>query len=186
MGSLRISAGTAKGRRLIAPAGREVRPTSDRVRQAVFNVLGQFFEGERVLDLFAGSGALGLEALSRGAGRATLVEQDREAIRAIEANLQALGWGERARVVRADAGAFLRGAEAAFELVFVDPPYDLPPTPFLDALGALGLAPGARVVVEHDRGWSPAPRYGNLLRWESRRYGATSVSFFEAGSEEAP
>ena len=109
-GFLRISAGAARGRRLTVPEGLSIRPTSDRVRQAIFNVLGQFFDGERVLDLFAGSGAMGLEALSRGAGRLTLVEQDREAIRAIEANLRMLGWEERARVVRGDVGAFLRSA----------------------------------------------------------------------------
>lgn len=187
MGILRIAAGTARGRRLIAPKGSSVRPTSDRVRQAIFNILGQFFQGERVLDLFAGTGAMGLEALSRGAGRATFVEQDATAVRAIEANIRALGWEDRTRVVRGEVAAFLRGArEAPFDLVFLDPPYELSPEVHLESLGALGLAEGARVAVEHGAEWSPAARYGNLERWESRRYGATFVTLFEAGSEEAP
>ncbi len=171
---------------MTVPEGLSIRPTSDRVRQAIFNVLGQFFDGERVLDLFAGSGAMGLEALSRGAGRLTLVEQDREAIRAIEANLRMLGWEERARVVRGDVGAFLRSAGGDFDLVFVDPPYEISPAPYLVALGTLALPAGARVVVEHEARFRPEDRYGNLQRRESRRYGVTSVSFYEAGSEEAP
>lgn len=187
MGALRIIAGEAGGRRLVAPQGRATRPTSDRVRQAIFNLLGQFFSGERVLDLFAGSGAMGLEALSRGAGHATMVDTNPAAIQAIEANLEALGWKERAQVRKQDAAQFLRGARAAdYDLIFVDPPYETSPTPILEALGGFGLASGARVVVEHDRGFRPEERYGNLGRWDERRYGQTYVTIFEAGSEEAP
>lgn len=187
MGSLRIIAGEARGRKILAPAGSSVRPTADRVRQAIFDVLGQFFQGERVLDLFAGSGAMGIEALSRGAGHATFVDVDPGAIRTVEVNLRALGWESRARVVRQDAIAFLRGVRGGdFDLVFVDPPYRSSPAPALEVLGALDLGEGTRVVVEHDVGWSPEESYGSLHRRDARRYGSTSITLFGTGSEEAP
>lgn len=187
MGTLRIIAGQARGRNLVTPMGRTVRPTAQRVRQAVFDVLGQFFQGERVLDLYAGSGAMGIEALSRGAGFATFVEVDPAALRAIQSNLRHVGWEDRARVVRQDALHFLRGARGAdYDLVFVDPPYRDSPAAALEALGALGLGEGARVVVEHDAGFAPRERYGNLRMEDARRYGGTHVTIFGAGSEESP
>src|SRR6476660_6554249 len=146
---MRIVAGEWRGRRLVAPPGRTTRPTSDRVREAVFCILGPL-DGERVLDLFAGSGALGLEALSRGAGEATLVERDRAALKALRANVEALGAG--ARVIGGDVAAFLDSAAAAgghYDLVFLDPPYrsGLGRELSLEPV----LAPGARVIVESDR-----------------------------------
>src|SRR5690242_18499798 len=146
---MRIVAGEWRGRRLVAPAGRTTRPTSDRVREAVFSILGPL-DGESVLDLFAGSGALALEALSRGAGQATLVERDRAALKALRANVEALG--AEARVVAGDAAAFLDSAArdgAHYDLVFLDPPYrtGLGRELSLEPV----LAPGARVIVESDR-----------------------------------
>ncbi len=120
---MRIVAGAYGGRRLTAPRGGRVRPTSDRVREALFSILGTV-AGARVLDLFAGSGALGIEALSRGAAEATFVDSAPAAARAVRANLDALGIG--AEVRRADARAFLRSARAGgrqYDLVFLDPPY---------------------------------------------------------------
>jgi 16S rRNA (guanine966-N2)-methyltransferase len=150
---VRVIAGRLGGRRLVVPPGRATRPTSDRVREAVFSMLGPL-DGERVLDLFAGSGALGIEALSRGAEKATFVEVAEPALRALRANLDALGL--TAEVHRRDAIAFLRDAPERgreYDLVFLDPPYR--------EAGALGaaltealapvLAPGARVVGESDR-----------------------------------
>ena len=121
---MRIVAGAYKGRRIEAPRGRSTRPTSDRVREALFSILGTAVDGARVLDLFAGSGALGIEALSRGAAQAVFVDSDESAIAAIEANLEALGIDARAH--RRDAFSWLEGAarrEEAFDLVFCDPPY---------------------------------------------------------------
>jgi 16S rRNA (guanine(966)-N(2))-methyltransferase RsmD len=118
---VRIVAGAYGGRRLQAPPGRSTRPTSDRVREALFSILGEAVVGARVLDLFAGSGALGIEALSRGAGEAVFVESDARAVAAVRANLAAIG--AEADVHRRDAFAWLAGAERTFDLVFADPPY---------------------------------------------------------------
>lgn len=117
---MRVVAGAFRGRRLRAPAGRATRPTADRVREALFSMLSSV-EGLSVLDLFAGSGALGIEAASRGAGPVTLVETDARAVRAIRHNLAAVGLG--AEVVRRDALAYLATDPGPFDLVFLDPPY---------------------------------------------------------------
>jgi 16S rRNA (guanine966-N2)-methyltransferase len=117
---LRVVAGRFGGRRLKAPPGRDTRPTADRVREALFSILGPL-GGLRVLDLFAGSGALGIEALSRGAARATFVDRDPRALAALRANLDALG--AEGEVHRGDALSFLASGPGPFDLVFVDPPY---------------------------------------------------------------
>jgi 16S rRNA (guanine966-N2)-methyltransferase len=169
---MRIVAGRWGGRRLVAPPGRATRPTSDRVREALFSILGPL-DGARVLDLFAGSGALGLEALSRGAAEATFVERDRAALKALRANVEALS--APAQVVPADAAAFLGNAARAgalYDLVFLDPPYR--------QAAALGrelslepvLAPGARVVVESDR---RSPLDLPFEPFDERRYGDTLI-----------
>jgi 16S rRNA (guanine966-N2)-methyltransferase len=170
---VRVVAGAWRGRRLAAPAGRDTRPTSDRVREAVFSILGPI-DGAVVLDLFAGSGALAFEALSRGAARATLVERAPAAIRAIEANVQALCADVDLR--RRDVRAFVRDASAAggpYDLVFLDPPYrdaaGLGPQLDLTPL----LAPGARVVSESDRR-EPLALPG-LEVTDERRYGDTLI-----------
>ena len=166
-------AGTYGGRTLAAPAGRATRPTSDRVREALFSILGERVRGARVLDLFAGSGALGLEALSRGAAEATFVDAAPEAVRAVRTNLARLGVD--ADVRRADARAFLRSASAAarhYDLVFLDPPYRLAAQLGRDLSAALPavLAPGAVVVAESDR---RAPLALELPLRDERRYGDT-------------
>ena len=143
---MRIVAGELGGRRIAAPKGDAVRPTSDRVREALFSILGDV-AGLRVLDLFCGTGALGLEAISRGAARATLVDTD---VRPARANADALGVADRAELVRADALAFLRRDGEAYDLVFSDPPYRLARrlAPQLDSLLEPRLRDGARVIVE--------------------------------------
>jgi 16S rRNA (guanine966-N2)-methyltransferase len=118
--SLRIVAGAYGGRRLVAPAGRSTRPTSDRVREALFSILGDV-EGLRVLDLFAGSGALGIEALSRGAAQAVFVDSDARAVQAIDQNVSRLD--APGRVHRRDVFAWLKAVDTTFDLVFADPPY---------------------------------------------------------------
>ncbi len=170
---MRIVGGRWRGRRLVTPPGAATRPTSDRVREAVFSILGPL-DGEAVLDLFAGSGALGLEALSRGAARATLVERAAPALRALRANVAALDAtvDVRARDVR----AFLRDASSAggpYDLAFLDPPYR-------DAAGLSAeldltavLAPGARVVSESDRR-APLALTGLAVQ-DERRYGDTLI-----------
>jgi 16S rRNA (guanine966-N2)-methyltransferase len=118
---MRVVAGAFGGRRLQAPGGRSTRPTSDRVREALFSILGEAVQEARVLDLFAGSGALGIEALSRGAGEAVFVDSDARAVAAVRANLATVG--AEAAVHRRDAFAWLASVEGTFDLVFADPPY---------------------------------------------------------------
>ncbi len=175
---MRIVAGTARGRPIVAPSGAATRPTSDKVRGAVFNVLGQFFAGGAVLDLYSGSGALALEALSRGCQRAVCVEEDPAAARAIARNAAACGFGERVEVLREPVERALpRLGRGLFALAFLDPPYALGPEAALALLPAL-LAPGATAVAEHDRRRPPAESYGALALADRRAYGDTGISIY--------
>jgi 16S rRNA (guanine966-N2)-methyltransferase len=176
---MRVVAGRYGGRRLSAPPGRGTRPTSDRVREALFSILGPL-DGERVLDLYAGSGALGIEALSRGAASVVFVERDPRAVAVLQKNLETLGI--EAGVRRADVMAVLRDASRAgdsYDLVLCDPPYRLAGEiggPLSEALGPL-LAPGARVVTESDR---RQPLDLDLSLIDERRYGDTLLRFHES------
>lgn len=175
---MRIVGGSLGGRPLRAPKGREVRPTSDRVREAVFSILGPI-DGAAVLDLFAGSGALAFEALSRGAAEATLIDVSAAAIAAISRNMLTLGVG--AEVQRMSAAAFLERASRRgrqYDLVFVDPPYRHASAlgPELSAALPAVLAPGARVVAESDR---RAPLNLDLPVLTERRYGDTLISIHD-------
>lgn len=180
----RIVAGEAGGRRLVVPPGERVRPTSDRVKESVFAALGPGrLVGARVLDLYAGSGALGLEALSRGAAEAVLVERDTAAARAIRSNIETLGFAERAVLRVAPVAAVLGGSapEARFDLALLDPPYDMPGAELEVALRLLAeggwLTPEATVVLERAVGAEPLgwpPGWGST--WE-RCYGDTLVLF---------
>jgi 16S rRNA (guanine966-N2)-methyltransferase len=193
---MRVIAGRLGGRRLKAPAGRVTRPTSDRVREAVFAMLGEL-DGVRVLDLFAGTGALGIEALSRGAGSAVFVEREASVVRVLSANIEALGIApQTAQVRRADALEALHAArtrEETYDLVFIDPPYGRarPASPAseppsaerwgaeLSAMLPALLSPGARVVVESDRRAPlelPREGAGELVLERDKRYGDTSIT----------
>jgi 16S rRNA (guanine966-N2)-methyltransferase len=173
----RIIAGTHRGRRLSVPAGSDTRPTSDRAREGLFSTLQSLLDldGARVLDLYAGSGALGLEALSRGAEEATLVENDPRALAALQANVDGLGLP--ARVVGADVESFLRREPTPYELVLLDPPYDVDVD--LTLLQLLPwLAEEAVVAVERrTRGAAPTPPDG-LRPERSRRYGEATLWYF--------
>jgi 16S rRNA (guanine966-N2)-methyltransferase len=178
---VRIVAGTHRGRRISAPPGRDTRPTPDRVREAVFAMLGPL-DGVEVLDLFAGSGALGLEALSRGAVAAAFVDRSPRAAAAIRANAASLGLEDRVRVVRRDWRAALAAERAAgrrFGLCLCDPPYSLLPR----VAGGLGVAlaplmtPGGTVVIEHpSAGPDPEPKGLPIASRTERTYGDTAVS----------
>jgi 16S rRNA (guanine966-N2)-methyltransferase len=169
---VRVVAGEFRGRRLAAPRGTRTRPTADRVREALFSMLGDV-SGARVLDLYAGSGALGIEALSRGASSATFVESDHAAVAAIRRNLAALGVD--AEVHRQDAVRFLSEPHGPFDLVFCDPPYDLAPSP-ADTLAArlpALISEYARIVTESDKR-TPLELPLPLLR--ERTYGDTRIA----------
>jgi 16S rRNA (guanine966-N2)-methyltransferase len=171
---MRIITGIAKGRRLRAPDTSRTRPATDRVREAVFSAIGSWVEDADVLDLYAGSGSYGLEALSRGAATATFVEKGRQAVAALKANVELVGLG--GRIIAQDVGAFLDGARGAgaYHLVFIDPPWDLAGEVVGSQLVDVDriLAPGGEVVVSRREGdpeplqppgWSVATdrRYGD-------------------------
>lgn len=185
---MRIIGGRHRGRRLIAPKGSHVRPTGDRAREALFNILEHGvppLRGARFLDLFAGTGAVGLEAMSRGAAEVTLVETDPEAVKAIRANLKQLGEPENVRVRVQDATR-LGPAPDSFDLVFLDPPYRSGlAAPALAALTGGRLAPGARVIVElaADERFEPSPGY--QLEQE-RRYGGARFVFLRLAEDQLP
>lgn len=178
---MRIVAGTFGGRQILSPGDRSIRPTTDRVREAIFSVIAARVPGGRVLDLFAGTGALGLEALSRGAAEAVFVDGSPAAIRLIRSNIERCNTGDRARVLSAPAARALRRlAEAGdcFDLIFLDPPYGkglIPET--LKGLEAVA-APECLVVAEHDSKEDPPERVGPWGRTQRRKYGDTAVSLF--------
>lgn len=184
---MRLTGGLDRGRRLKAPKGLGTRPTAAKVREAIFNILGPPPDG-MVLDLFAGTGALGIEALSRGAKKAVFVERDRGALVTLRQNLRELGFEERATVMASEAATALRRLAASlaredrFGWVFVDPPYAVPTDGVLGELCDKALLhPWAVIVVEHDRKHRPPDSLGCLFRTDHRVYGDTEISFYRAG-----
>ena len=183
---MRIIAGSARGRPLKGPRdARVIRPTADRVRESLFNVLGQWMDGLSVLDLYAGTGALGLEALSRGASSLVMVDRDREALSLCRENSTALGFADRVRVVDrpvADAVAALSAEGARFDLVFADPPYAARVIP--DLLALLVKHPlvteGGLVVVEHDKREEAPQSAEGFQREDARRFGDTELTLYRA------
>ena len=183
---MRIIAGSARGRRLVGPSSEGTRPLSDRAREALFNILGPGIRGERFLDLFAGTGAVGLEALSRGALSATFVEQGRDALGDVRANVKSLGFEDQGKVVAGDVFGFLARTREQFDVVFSGPPQwnDLWATT-LQAIDGRDevLADGGLVVTQldpsEDRG---DPELTTLERVDSRSYGRTLLLFHERRS----
>jgi 16S rRNA (guanine966-N2)-methyltransferase len=176
---VRVVAGSLRGRRLQAPAAAGTRPTSDRVREAIFNALASLdaVTDAVVLDLFAGSGALGIEALSRGAALCTFVESARPALRTLRANLDALGLADRATVAPMNVDRFLASSPHA-DLALADPPYA-----FDNWAGVMGALDAALLVAESDRLVEPAPGW-ELVR--EKRYGTTHVTFLRRTDAESP
>ena len=179
---MRIIGGSLGGLEIRAPRGDLTRPTADKVRQALFNILGNIVGQElhgAVLDLYAGSGALGLEAISRGAERAVFVDKATDAVRCIAANAATLGVTDRTQIVRAEVTKALPRLGGPFDLVFIDPPYASGEADRALALLAPLVAPGAVVVVEHDRRSPPKDAIGPFSFRDRRRYGDTEVSFYQ-------
>jgi 16S rRNA (guanine(966)-N(2))-methyltransferase RsmD len=190
---MRIIAGEFRSRTLEAPPGLATRPTSDRLRETLFNVLAPRVEGAAFLDLYAGSGAVGIEALSRGAAGVAFVERAPAAVKVLRNNLARLGVTEGFRIHMGSVGTFLRRAQAAFDsaagfdLVFLDPPYD-EAQEYAATLGLLGgasakmLAPGAIVVAEHRRQERLEDGYGRLERTRLLKQGDAALSFYAAAA----
>ena len=179
---MRLTGGTDRGRKLRGPRGSGTRPTASRVRQAIFNILGPPPDAP-ILDLFAGTGALGIEALSRGAPKAVFIERDTRALANLTRNLKELGLEDRAVVLGGSVQTVLARigeTHGAFAWVFVDPPYASEEAErALSSLANCGaLAPGAVVIVEHDKRNVPPDAAGDLHLVDRRYYGDTGVSFF--------
>jgi 16S rRNA (guanine966-N2)-methyltransferase len=187
MPGIRVIAGTAKGRRLQLVPGNGTRPITDRAKQALFNVLGGHVEGASVLDLFAGTGSVGIEALSRGAASATFVERDRLAVETVQANIKTAGFFDRARVVRSDVFIYLRNdPKTGFDYIHIAPPQYK--GMWEEAMEALEERPGwvnpdGLVVAQIDPlEFKPLPLQ-NLNLVDERRYGNTLLAFYERPGE---
>jgi 16S rRNA (guanine966-N2)-methyltransferase len=180
---MRVIAGVARGRLLVAPRGTATRPITDRVKETLFAILGERTPDANVLDLYAGSGAIGIEALSRGAAHCDFVDVARPAVAAIRENLERTGFDDRGSVHQGDVMRHLANPSAsAYDLVFLDPPYEeraiLPPLERLPG----HLAPAATVVVKHH--WRTLiPKSPGLTEWRERRFGETMLTFLVANDE---
>lgn len=185
---MRVIGGQARGRRLKVPKGQSLRPTSARVKEALFNILSRDLAGAKILELFAGTGNVSIEALSRGAAEALLIDSSTKSSNAIQENLRRLGLADRSQIwimpVRR-AVKLLAGRGATFDIIFLDPPYEqrwISSTLALLAEGRL-LRPTGILVAEHSIREKPEPRYGSLVSYDQRKYGSTLLSFFR--TEEA-
>jgi 16S rRNA (guanine966-N2)-methyltransferase len=181
----RISGGSEKGRKLRSSKSAGLRPTSERVRSAIFSLIGsETFERARVLDLYAGTGALGIEALSRGANSADFVESDAMRCKDIRDSVKEFGFAEHSRIIRGSVERILGTIEGRYSLVFADPPYKTDPwDAVMQRLQAKELLEeGAVVVAEHANTYEIDDRYGRLEIWKQRRYGDTTVSIFVNGA----
>ena len=172
---MRVVAGELGGRKLVSPEGTSTRPTTDRAREAIFNALGSagLIDGALVADLFAGTGAVGIEALSRGAAHCTFVERDRGALRALEENVDALDLAQRTRILRSDASQ--AAATLDVDIAFIDPPYD-----FSGWSELLAIVRAPFVVAESGRAMDPVDGW-DIIR--SKRYGRAWVSFLERSGD---
>ena len=186
---MRVIAGLHRGRRLLGPRGQAIRPTSDRVKEALFSILGERTTGARVLDLYAGTGSIGIEALSRGAAHVTFVEADREALRLVHSNLQQCGLEESANICACQVSQFFRRGtqwSGPYDIVFCDPPYQL--TPELIGLAeewnAGWLADGAVLILEHGRKADIPQILGPLSLVKRYDYGDTALTRFHLTPKE--
>jgi 16S rRNA (guanine966-N2)-methyltransferase len=189
---MRVIAGTFRSRILQAPEGLATRPTSDRLRETLFNVLAPRIEGAAFLDLYAGSGAVGIEALSRGAKHVEFVERAPAALKVMRANLEKLALKKGFSIHSGSAGTYLRRvAGNRFDVVFLDPPYDANPE-YDGTLGLLGtvaagvLAESAMVIAEHRRKVQLEDRYGSLIRKRVLQQGDAALSFYGKGEGNTP
>jgi 16S rRNA (guanine966-N2)-methyltransferase len=177
---VRVIAGRLKGRRLSSPTWEGLRPTSDKLRETLFNILAPRIEGARVLDAYAGTGAVGIEAISRGAAAVTFVDRDRRAQALVAANLERCGVADGYVIIRASVARVLEElAPASFDIMFFDPPYDETADDLLAAAGGR-LGPGGVIVLEHARRRSSPERLGRIVLSREVRSGDSTLSFYEA------
>jgi 16S rRNA (guanine966-N2)-methyltransferase len=178
---MRVTGGTGKGRRLKAPVGSRVRPTSDKVKQALFNILGERVNDAAFLDLFAGAGGIGIEALSRGAGRAVFVDASRASIELVRQNIEQTGFGEQSQAILSKVESFLRKPSGGpYDIVFLDPPYADEMQPLLELIAGAGiLGPDPVVVAEHFKKQPSPESAGMLTLFREAKYGDTVLAFYK-------
>jgi 16S rRNA (guanine966-N2)-methyltransferase len=181
---MRVISGSARGRALKAVPGMSTRPTTDKVKEAVFSMIGPYFEGGQVLDLFAGTGGLGIEALSRGMDKGIFIDIEKKSVDTVQHNLEAAGFTDKAEIYRNDAGRALkllgkRGLQ--FDLVFLDPPYKM--KAIAELITSLEeqalLEPNAWIIVEHDAEDDLAGKIGTLQLKKRAEYGETAITIYE-------
>lgn len=183
---MRIIAGDARGRRILAPDSYNIRPTSDRVKESLFNMIGSKVENAQILDLFGGTGNLGLESISRGALFCIFVDSSRESIKLIRQNIKLLGYDKYSQVYNNDAQAALRilnKREMKFDVVFMDPPYKKNIIPTLLTETEKILNKDGILVVEHDIRDIIPERVGNIINYRKKNYGDTVISLYKISEE---
>lgn len=181
---MRIITGTHRGKKLLTLEGEQVRPTTDRVKESLFNILQFQLEGRRFLDLFAGSGQIGLEALSRGAAHCVFVDAAKESVRVVEKNIQSTGLGDRAKVVNLDFAAYLRTCRERFDIAFLDPPYRTGLLERALPLVAEHIAPGGVILCEHPKDEALPEEAGPFRKHKSYRYGKIMLTAYRQPVEE--
>ena len=175
---MRVITGTARGRKLLAPEGMETRPTTDLVKEAVFSVIHFIVPCASVLDLFAGSGQMGIEALSRGANKAVFVDSSRKALDIIKQNVQNTGFAKQSKVLAGDGESFLQNAVEKYDIIFLDPPYNQGYPEKLLPLLARPLSENGLVLYEHDKKEELPDETEELILKKRYRYGRTMVSSY--------
>lgn len=181
---MRVITGTARGRKLIAPEGYDTRPTTDKVKEAIGSALHFDFGGAKVLDLFAGSGQMAIEALSRGARAATLIDSDPKAIACIQQNVKSCGFAEVASVLRTDAVAFLQRCRETFDIALLDPPYNKNILPEILPLLVPHLSKNGIIVCEHEPELNLPERIADFVLQKEKKYGKITVSIYRAENAE--
>jgi 16S rRNA (guanine966-N2)-methyltransferase len=177
---MRISGGIGRGRRLKVPGGSHVRPTSDKVKQALFNILSDRVASAVFLDLFAGAGGIGIEALSRGAAHVTFVDVSRDSLNVIKHNIEQAGFIDRALVVLSKAESFLKKKSGPYDIVFLDPPYDEAIEPLLELIaGTTIVHPDSIIITEHFKKQLSPHKVMQLTLCREARYGDTVLAFYK-------
>jgi len=177
---MRVTGGIGKGRRLTVPTGSGVRPTSDKVKQALFNILGDRVLDASFLDLYAGAGGIGIEALSRGAGSVVFVDSSRGSLSVIKKNIEQAGFEDLAQVIPARAESYLKRSSGPYDIVFLDPPYAEDLQPLLDRIAESGIVKISGIVVAEHFKKQPSPeKAGALVLYREARYGDTVLAFYK-------
>lgn len=177
---MRVTGGIGRGRRLKVPTGSRVRPTSDKVKQALFNILGDRTAGSFFLDLYAGAGGIGIEALSRGAAHVLFVDASRDSLNVVRENIEQTGFGDRAEVVLSKAEVFLKKRTKRFDIVFLDPPYAEEMQPLLELIAKSGILNAEAIVIAEHFKKQPSPEQaGSLMLYRQAKYGDTVLAFYK-------